>query len=147
MPGILVGVDGSDHSRQALTWAIHEASQRHVPLTVLAVRPPAARPATQIFWNIPTLEQDKHDPELARAQVQTWADKVANEAGGPLPGITVEVVTGDPAEELIRASRDADLLVLGSRGSGGFAKLLLGSVTSKVVHHAVSPTVVVPGPR
>jgi nucleotide-binding universal stress UspA family protein len=147
MPGILVGVDGSDHSRQALTWAIHEASQHHVPLTVLAVRPPAARPATHIFWNIPTLEPDEHDPELARAEVQTWVDKVANEAGGPLPEITVEVVTGDPAEELIRASQDADLLVLGRRGGGGFARLMMGSVSSKVMHHAASPTVVVPGPR
>jgi nucleotide-binding universal stress UspA family protein len=147
MPGILVGVDGSDHSRQALTWAIREASQRHVPLTVLAVRPPAARPATQIFWNIPTLGPDEHDRELARAEVQTWVDKVANEAGEPLPEITVEVVTGDPAEELIRASQDADLLVLGRRGGGGFARLMMGSVSSKVMHHAASPTVVVPGTR
>jgi nucleotide-binding universal stress UspA family protein len=147
MPGILVGVDGSDHSRQALTWAMREAVQHHAPLTVLAVRPPAARPATQIFWNIPTLEPDEHDPELARAEVQTWVDKVANEAGGPPPEITVTVVTGDPAEELIRASRDADLLVVGRRGGGGFARLMMGSVSSKVTHHAACPTVVVPGPR
>jgi nucleotide-binding universal stress UspA family protein len=147
MPGILVGVDGSDHSRQALTWAMREASQRHAPLTVLAVRQRAARPATQIFWNVPTLEDDEHDPELARARVQAWVDKVASETGEPVPEITVEVVRGDPAEELIKASQDADLLVLGSRGSGGFAKLVLGSVTSKVTHHAASPTVVIPPRR
>jgi len=147
MPGILVGVDGSDHSRQALTWAMREASQHHAPLTVLAVRPPAARPATHIFWNVPILAEDERDPDVARAGVQAWVDKAASEAGGPVPEITVQVVMGDPAEELTKASQDADLLVLGSRGSGGFAKLKLGSVTSKVTHHAACPTVVVPPPR
>ena len=147
MPGILVGVDGSDHSRQALTWAIHEAAQRQVPLTVLAVRVPAPRLATQIFWNVPALQEDEHDQDVARAAVQTWVDKVINETGETLPDVRVEVVTGDPAEELVKASRDADLLVVGRRGGGGFARLLMGSVGDKVVHHASSPTVVVPEPR
>jgi len=57
------------------------------------------------------------------------------------------VSEGDPAEELIKASRDADLLVVGSRGSGGFAKLLVGSVSSQVTHHAACPVVIVPGSR
>ncbi len=52
-------------------------------------------------------------------------------------------VTGDPAEELINASRDADMVVVGSRGSGGFASLLMGSVSSKVTHHAACPVVVI----
>jgi nucleotide-binding universal stress UspA family protein len=59
----------------------------------------------------------------------------------------VSVVRGDPAEELVKASRDADLLVVGSRGTGAFAALLMGSVSSKVIHHAACPVVVVPGPR
>jgi nucleotide-binding universal stress UspA family protein len=147
MPGILVGVDGSDHSRQALTWAVHEAAQHQVPLTVLAVRVPAARPATHIFWNVPALEEDSHDPATALASVQTWVDKVVDETGETAADVRVNVVTGDPAEELVKASRDADLLVVGSRGSGGFARLMLGSVTSKVTHHAACPTVVVPPPR
>jgi len=57
------------------------------------------------------------------------------------------VAMGDAAEELVRASRDADLLVVGSRGSGGFAKLLVGSVSSQVTHHAACPVVIVPGSR
>jgi nucleotide-binding universal stress UspA family protein len=51
------------------------------------------------------------------------------------------------AEELVNASRDADMLVVGSRGGGGFARLLMGSVSSQVVHHASCPVVVIPGPR
>ncbi len=144
MPGILVGVDGSDHSRRALGWAIHEAAQHDVPLTVVAVRPAAVRPATHIYWPMPVLPEDSGDLEHARMAVREFVDKVANEIGETAPEVTVNVVTGDAAEELIKASHDADMLVVGSRGSGGFAKLLLGSVSSKVTHHAACAVVVVP---
>ena len=59
----------------------------------------------------------------------------------------MSATTGDVAEELVRASRDADMLVVGSRGSGGFARLLMGSVSSQVTHHAECPVVVIPGSR
>jgi nucleotide-binding universal stress UspA family protein len=144
MSGILVGVDGSDHSHRALSWALHEAAHHHAPLTVLAVRPGPVRPATHIYWNVPELPENSFDPEHARAELQTFVDKLATDTGDMLPEIIVKVTRGDPAEELIKASRDADLLVVGSRGSGAFAKLLIGSVSSKVTHHAASPVVVVP---
>ncbi len=144
MPGILVGVDGSENSRRALGWAVREAARLHLPLTVLTVRPPASRPATHIFWNMPVLE-DGQEPERERKAVQDFVNLVAQEAGDAIPEITVEVVAGDAAEVLIRASRDAELLVVGRRGSGGFAKLHMGSVSSKVTHHAACPTVVIPG--
>jgi nucleotide-binding universal stress UspA family protein len=60
--------------------------------------------------------------------------------------VTVKSLSGSPAEELIKAGADADLMVVGSRGSGGFGRLLLGSVSSQVTHHAPCPVVVVPGP-
>jgi nucleotide-binding universal stress UspA family protein len=147
MPGILVGVDGSDHSRRALSWAMREAAAHQVPLTVIAVHQEAPRPATQIYWNVPTLPEGSPDPELARTAVRKWVDTVADEDGQTEPEIVVDVRTGDAAEELVNASYDADLLVVGSRGSGVWAQLLLGSVSSKVVHHAACPIVVVPGSR
>ena len=73
-------------------------------------------------------------------------DKAAGEIGGA-PEITVNIGTGDAAEELIKASQDADMLVVGSRGGGGFARLLMGSVSSQVVHHALCPVVVIRGTR
>ena len=147
MPGIIVGVDGSDHSRLALAWAMREAGQHHAPLTVMTVRPAPVRPATRIFWAEPDYPEDSHNLEFTRKAVQELADKVANEIGETVPEMTVSVSEGDPAEELIKASRDADLLVVGSRGSGGFARLLVGSVSSQVTHHAACPVVIIPGNR
>ena len=147
MPGIIVGVDGSDHSRLALTWAMREAAQHHAPLTVMTVRPAPVRPATRIFWAEPDLPEGGRDLELTRKAVRQYVDKVANEIGATGPEITISVSEGDPAEELVKASHDADMLVVGSRGSGGFARLLMGSVSSQVSHHAACPVVIVPGSR
>jgi nucleotide-binding universal stress UspA family protein len=143
MPGIVVGVDGSHHSNRALIWAMRHAAQQQVPLTVLAVRPAPARPATGIYWGLHAYPEDSHNPEVARKAIEQIVEQARNEVGETTAQVTVNVVTGDPAEELITASRDADLVVVGSRGSGGFASLLLGSVSSKVAHHAVSPVVVI----
>ncbi|HEY2312988.1 MAG TPA: universal stress protein [Streptosporangiaceae bacterium] len=145
MSGILVGVDGSDHSRYAVRWAMHEAVLRHAPLTVMTVRPGAARPATMTFWGLHIYSENSQHEDLVRTAVQALVDEVASEVGGALPAITVSVATGHPAEELVSASRDADMLVVGSRGTGGFGRLMMGSVSTQVTHHAVCPVVVVPG--
>ena len=143
MSGIFVGVDGSDHSRLALAWALREAARQGVPLTVISVRPTPVRPATDIYWAVPDLPVDTRGEEAELQALREFVNKVADETGETVPDITVVMEKGDPAEELIKASRDADLLVVGSRGSGGFARLMLGSVSSKVVHHAACPVVVV----
>jgi len=145
MPGIVVGVDGSDHSHRALVWAMRQAARQHVPLTVLAVRPDPVRPATSIYWGVRAYPEDSHNPEVARKAIEEIVEQTGNEISETAPQVTVNVVTGDPAEELIKASRDADMVVVGSRGSGGFASLLMGSVSSKVTHHAASPVVVIRG--
>ncbi len=144
MPGIIVGVDGSDNSRRALAWAMREAVKHHVPLTVMSVHPPSARPATRIYWGVHTYPENSFDPGLARKAVQDFVDQAASEEGVPVPEVTVSVLTGDAARELVRASYDAEMLVVGSRGSGGFASLRMGSVSSQVTHHAGCPVVVVP---
>ncbi len=147
MSGIVVGVDGSDGSGHALGWAMREAALRHVPLTVMTVRPGPARPATTIFWGLRTLPEGGLSHEQTRQAVQEFVAKVASEIGETVPDVTVSVATGEAAEELVKASRDADMLVVGSRGDGGFARLLMGSVSSQVTHHAACPVVVVPGTR
>ena len=147
MPGIVVGVDGSDHSRHALAWAMREAELRDLPLQVMTVHPPPVRPATKIYWGIPSYPENSFDADQARAATEQFVDQVAHEVGGRVPKVTVSVVTGDASEELVNASYDADMLVVGTRGSGGFARLLMGSVSSQVTHHAVCPVVVIPMPR
>jgi nucleotide-binding universal stress UspA family protein len=144
MTGIVVGVDGSGHSRGALGWAMREASLRQVPLEVVMVHPNPVRPATEIYWGIRPLPENSFDPELARSALQQFVGQVASEIDGTVPDVTVTVVRGDTAEELVNASHGADMVVLGSRGSGGFARLLMGSVSSQVSHHATCPVVIIP---
>jgi nucleotide-binding universal stress UspA family protein len=141
MPGIIVGVDGSPHSRRALKWAVSEAAARHAPLTVLTVQQAAAG-----YWGPVPYAGDPGLTEQALKEVQKETDDVLEEvdAGSPPPSVTVRAVNGLPAEELLAAAEDADLLVVGARGAGGFKRLLLGSVSTHVTHHARCPVVVVP---
>ena len=147
MPGIIVGVDGSRHSRRALQWAVSEAAARRAPLTVLTVHQEAAG-----YWGGPVPFPYAADPSLieqARKEVQRETDDVLDEfaAGSRPPSVTVRVVTGLTAEELLTAAEHADLLVVGARGAGGFKRLLLGSVSTHVTHHAHCPVVVVPADK
>jgi nucleotide-binding universal stress UspA family protein len=145
MTGIVVGIDGSDNAHQALSWAMKEAAVRHVPLTVLEVHEVAASGWT---GQPIILAGDEPLVEKIRKAVEESVAKVAAELGEPQPpSVTVRAMNGYAAEELIGASRGADLLVLGSRGAGGFARLLMGSVSNQVVHHAHCPVAVVPHDR
>jgi nucleotide-binding universal stress UspA family protein len=143
MPGILVGVDGSDHSQRALEWAMKQAAVQRAPLTVLTVNPVPVS-----MWTGTPVTSEADEP--ARDRARQLAQEAANKAAGQLTGearpasVTVRAVTGNAAEELINASRDADLVVVSSRGAGGFARLMMGSVSSQVAHHAHCPVVIVP---
>jgi nucleotide-binding universal stress UspA family protein len=143
MSGIIVGVDGSGHSQHALEWAMNEAAVRHAALTILAVDPVALS-----AWTGAPIrsEADEAGREHARQATQEAADKAVGQLVGEArpASVTISAVSGNAAEELISASRDADLVVVGSRGVGGFARLALGSTSSHVVHHAHCPVVVVP---
>jgi nucleotide-binding universal stress UspA family protein len=145
MPGITVGIDGSAHSVRALEWAIKEAAVRHAPVTVLTVH---SVPMSGWTGNPIALSRDADDQQKAYEAAEELTLKVTGQLGEDKPAaVTVRAVSGFPAQELIDASRDADLLVVGSRGAGGFAKLLVGSVSNQVVHHAHCPVVVVPTER
>ena len=146
MPGIVVGVDGSAHSERALDWAMREAAIRSAPLTVLNVHPVSMG----IWGTVPARypEADRPDEDKTRSAIGEMVEKVGAGLGAGRPSsVTVRVVSGTAPEEIIDASRDADLLVLGSRGAGGFARLLLGSVTTRAAHHARCPLVIVPDPQ
>lgn len=142
MPGIVVGFDGSAHSERSIEWALKEAALRHAPLTVLAVHPVAKSMWTRTPIIYPA---DASDVDKARAAARESVDKLASQiVASERPAVTVDAVNGVPAEELIKAAEDADLLVVGARGSGGFGRLRLGSVSTQVAHHALCPVVIVP---
>jgi nucleotide-binding universal stress UspA family protein len=141
MPGIIVGIDGSVHSRRALEWAVNEAALRHAPLTVLTVNQAVAG-----YWGPFVYPGDQDLTRQIRETAQEETDSVLEKAdeGSRPPSVTVRAVTGLPAEELLSAAAGADMLVVGSRGAGGFKRLLLGSVSTQVTHHALCPVVVIP---
>jgi nucleotide-binding universal stress UspA family protein len=146
MPGIVVGIDGSDHSRRALEWAVREAAVRRTPLTVLTVQQPATAywgAGAAVPYALP-YDQDLIKQALKVAQEET--DSTLEQAGPDSrpPSVTVKAVTALPAEALLHAAEDADMLVVGSRGAGGFKRLLMGSVSTQVTHHARCPVVVIP---
>jgi nucleotide-binding universal stress UspA family protein len=141
MPGITVGVDGSDHSRKALEWAIREAGARGTSLTVLAVHQVASNHWTGDPESYPS---DAPETEMVRQAAEEEVQKSLSQVGEPAPkSVTVRAVTGVAAHELVKASADADLVVVGSHGGGGFLRKSLGSTSSQVVSHAQSPVVVI----
>ena len=140
MPGIIVGVDGSGHSQRALEWAMKEATLRHAPLTVLTVH----ETIRGYFGTAAIIPRDAELTEKAREAAQAEVEKVLAGLGESRPeSVTVKAVNGFPVEELIKAGHDADMIVLGARGVGGFTQLMLGSVTSQVAHHATCPVLIV----
>ena len=141
MSGIIVGVDGSGHSQRALEWAMKEAAIRHVPLTVLTVH----EAIRGYYSGVALYPDDPARTEQAREAAQAETDKVLAGLDGPRPeSVTVKAVHGFPVEELIQASLDADMVVLGSRGAGGFTRLMIGSTAGQVTQHAHCPVIIVP---
>ena len=137
---VLVGVDGSDASRSALRLASEEA-QAHgaalVALTAWEAAPPIAGP----YGRPPAMELEGHpEDEVARELSATVTDVLGAEVAG---AVTTRAVEGQAAKVLVDASEGADLVVVGTRGHGGFVGLLLGSTSQQVVAHAHCPVLVV----
>ena len=141
MSGIIVGVDGSGHSQRALEFAMHEAAVRRAPLTVLTVN----EAVRGYYSGMAVFPDDPARTDDVRVAAQAETDKVLAGLDGPRPdSVTVKAVHGFIVEELINAAKDADMLVVGSRGAGGFTRLMMGSVAGQVAQHAYCPVLIVP---
>jgi nucleotide-binding universal stress UspA family protein len=133
---IVAGVDGSEPSQAALRWAADEAQRRGLDLQVVTC------------WSFPTLPWTPYQPPLAgrtfEAEARHVAEKELDEVLGPDRGpIDIAVLEGAASLRLLEYDRVADMIVVGSRGRGGFVGLLLGSVSQHLAEHAHCPVVIV----
>ena len=137
-PRIVVGIDGSPSSRAALRWAV-----RYADLTGGTVDAVTAWRVPSTLASYPWVSLDEtdslHEDALKELDAVIKADVEADDRHL----VSAEVVNGHPAEVLLHAAADADLLVVGSRGHGRFAEALLGSVAQHLVHHAHCPVLIV----
>jgi nucleotide-binding universal stress UspA family protein len=144
MGRIVVGVEGSEGSRAALRWALKEASLRRCTVEVVTA---------YVFPNAPIYPEVSYVPVEQPALAQQITDmqeaaisaEVETTGVGDTVEVTCHMLPGPAPGTLVRAAEGADLLVVGSRGRGGFLGLMLGSVSNYVTHHAPCPVVVVRG--
>jgi nucleotide-binding universal stress UspA family protein len=136
---IVVGVDGSAGSKRALQWAADEAVLRGAELVIVHA------------WHLPPGAYVPYVPAAATAvgMMEEDAEKLLADAEASIAmpaGVRMRhvAVEGTAATQLLHQAADADLLVVGSRGRGGFTGLLLGSVSQHCAHHAPCPVVIVP---
>jgi nucleotide-binding universal stress UspA family protein len=137
---VVVGIDGSPEAETALHFAADEAAQRGLPLRIVcAWEAPAGTYVGEAF--APTAdgfaEAERHADDVLRAALEHLA------GGAPIETEAL-AIEGQPAKVLIEQSEDAALLVVGSRGRGAAAGLLLGSVSQKLAQHASCPLAIVP---
>lgn len=133
---VVVGVDGSEPARRALLWAAEEARRREAALEIVH----CWHPRMGLPLGPAVSATDRVSLEAAAHAVVTAALRAVNGRPGHAEAILVE---GPAASTLLGASDGADLVVVGTRGHGGFPGLLLGSVSTHVLHHAQCPTVIV----
>jgi nucleotide-binding universal stress UspA family protein len=134
---IVVGIDHSAEAKAALRFALQEARLRRARLLVVQ--------AIDSFGTYPSLAVDVSAVHRAAEEL---VENVTSDVNGEADDVEIErrVVEGAPGAALVAESRGAELLVVGSRGHGGFAGLLLGSVSQQCAHHAACPVVIVRRP-
>jgi nucleotide-binding universal stress UspA family protein len=132
--GVLVCVDGSAASDAAVEWATHEAVMHHLPITLLHAVPPivVGWPVGQLYTEMPEWQKDNAHNVIERAHKTLTAS--LGEANPP--AIHTEMVYSNVVASLIDASKDAWMVVAGSQRLGALGRLLLGSVTTGLLHHA-----------
>lgn len=138
---VVAGIDGSPHSERSLARAADIAARTDAPLHVVAVAE-AGAVGPRAYSDPRT--KGRHDRET-RSRANDWLREAKAILGVTQPALTVEyeVLSGDPGHALADLGFDAGLIVVGSRGRGGFAGLLLGSVSHTVIHEALCPVMVV----
>lgn len=140
--GIVVGVDGSPHSFKALEWAFEQASFAGASLRVLHTW---EIPPTWSMVDVPSYEPEVLIREYGNTELRETSEAIAGfQEQYPDVKVRQEVMKGSPVKALVKASETASLLIVGSRGLGGFRGLLLGSVSHAVVHKAACSVAVVP---
>jgi nucleotide-binding universal stress UspA family protein len=157
---IVVGVDGSQGSLNALLWALGEARARKIPVHAvfawnyhppwvdpglgsmfpLGYQPEGSVPADDFVKTTASVEK------LLDAAISKVTESDPDRASGPVP-LTREMVQGHPAHALLESVSERDIMVVGSHGHGGFVGAVLGSVSQHVVSHSRCPVVVVPAPQ
>lgn len=138
MARIVVGVDGSEPSARALAWAVDEGRRRRA--TVEAVHAWTYPPMTFVTGLVPP-PTFAHDDLVAEARAAL--DEAVDALGARSAGVARVLQEGTAARVLLDRAAGADLLVVGSRGRGGFSGLLLGSVSQQCAHHSPCPLVIV----
>ncbi|WP_284235429.1 universal stress protein [Mycobacterium antarcticum] len=142
--GVMVGVDGSAESDAAIRWAAREAVLRHAPLTLVhVVAPVAARwPMEPMFANITEWQQDNARHVLEQGLKTAHACIGDNEMTG-IADVHTETLNASVVPALVSASENQRMVVVGSRGTGALGRMLLGSVSTGLVHHAHCPVAVI----
>lgn len=151
MSKIVVGVDGSPESKHALQWAVEEARLRQAPLEVVYAY--EYTPAWQLYGyegvSVAQMDaiaaEDEEAQRRAAEQAQSLLDGVLADLGD-IEGVEITstpITDRRPASALVNRSEGAQMLVVGSRGRGGFSGLLLGSVSQQAATHATCPVVII----
>jgi nucleotide-binding universal stress UspA family protein len=145
---VVVGIDGSQGSRAALAYALRDAARRGAAVEAVAAFAPPDYPGidhwTPLYGPIPV------PVDQVRGDVRRDAERTVQEVSGELPAetpVTVRVVAGGAADALLDAAEGANLLVVGSRGRGGFRSMVLGSVSLACAMHSTCPVTVVRLPK
>jgi nucleotide-binding universal stress UspA family protein len=137
---IVVGIDGSEQSNQALRWAVEEARLRGANIrAVHAWMPPAT---TLMPGPAPGFDLAAAQPGLQEASTRLVRAMVEEVAGDAEVSVEPVAIEGPAVQVLAEEARDAEMLVVGSRGRGGFTGLLLGSVSQALAHHSPCPVLI-----
>ena len=140
---IVVGIDNSAASAEALRWALAHARLTGGSVEAVAAWQMPLMYASAYGWTPPGIHDDEGIARYAEKALAETVAQVMDGEDNPV-GVTIRVLEGPAAQVLLAAGKGAELLVLGSRGHGAFAGMLLGSVSQHCVQHATCPTVVIP---